>query len=314
MNNEQLEHFRTHGWVLLPSLIGESWIEAARPGLFELYPEPAAFHQGLDAESAERFRMAGSSSGPERAFRDAQFVGLKEFPFPRVELSRLAVHEEIIEVAKQVLAHEDIRLYQAETFAKYTGVTNYDQAWHVDYTNHTMLPPDRERGYFQVQMFLYLSDVTDDLGATRIVSREVTGHLSLMDLAFPEGSRPSISDEDHDLLERHAVSAAAPRGSLLVYSSDVVHRGTDMTRPGGSRFFFNLAWKRAGMDWIGGNPWPRKGVRNWTPLVECLTPAQLQVLGFPPPGHPYWMSRTLRNTAIRYPNLDLTPWYTQLEK
>jgi hypothetical protein len=32
------------------------------------------------------------------------------------------------------------------------------------------------------------------------------------------------------------------------------------------------------------------------------------VLGFPPPGHPYWTEETLTGVAARYPMLDLSPW------
>jgi len=35
---------------------------------------------------------------------------------------------------------------------------------------------------------------------------------------------------------------------------------------------------------------------------------QLSMLGFPPPGHPYWNEETLAGVAARYPALDLTPW------
>ena len=48
--------------------------------------------------------------------------------------------------------------------------------------------------------------------------------------------------------------------------------------------------------------------------LEATTPemvqtvAQLTVLGFPGPGHPYWTEETLRGVAARYPFLDLEPW------
>jgi hypothetical protein len=35
---------------------------------------------------------------------------------------------------------------------------------------------------------------------------------------------------------------------------------------------------------------------------------QLQLFGFPPPGHPYWTPQTLRDLAVRYPGLDTRPW------
>jgi hypothetical protein len=81
-----------------------------------------------------------------------------------------------------------------------------------------------------------------------------------------------------------------------------------MTLTDGGRFFFNLAYRAAGADWVGGNPWPRKGIANWTPLVEACSVRQLEALGFPPPGHDYWDADTLKGCAERYPKLDLAPW------
>ena len=112
-----------------------------------------------------------------------------------------------------------------------------------------------------------------------------------MELSFPTARVP---DERHAEWEAAAVSAVGPRGSLLIYGADVVHRGTEMTLPGGGRFFFNLAYRAAGADWVGANPWPRKGIAGWTPLVERCAPRQLEALGFPPPGHAYWDETTLQ--------------------
>jgi len=303
----QIAHFETHGWVLIERLLDEAEIDAALPGLFEEYPTPTQFHSGTDPLIAA-FREnadAAANAGTEGRFRPLQFVGLKEFPFPDQALNLLALHPAIIAVAEDLLRTRDVRLYQAETFAKYTGVTQYDQPFHVDYTNHTMLPPRDDGRYRQAQMFLYLSDVTPPHGATRIVSRTLTRDVPLVDLAFSRGRVPA---ERLAMWEASSISATGPRGSLLIYGADVVHRGTEMSLAGGGRFFFNLAYRAAGADWIGANPWPRKGMRHWTPLVERCSVRQLEALGFPPPGHDYWDEATLKGCADRYPGLDLTPW------
>jgi hypothetical protein len=303
-----VEHFERHGWVLIPRLLSEAEIDAAHPGLFELYPRPEDFHAGDADPRSEVFRQGGdapANQGEDPRFRPLQFVGLKEFPFADQTLNRLALHPAIIAAAEAVLHTRDVRLYQAETFAKYTGVTQYDQPFHADYTNHVMLPPRADVRWRQAQMFLYLSDVTLPHGATRIVSRELTRDVPLMALSFPKAR---VSEARHAEWEAEATSAVGPRGSLLIYGADVVHRGTEMTLPGGGRFFFNLAYRAAGADWVGANPWPRKGMAHWTPLVESLSVRQLEALGFPPPGHDYWDAETLRGAADRYPKLDLTPW------
>ncbi|MBV9330171.1 MAG: phytanoyl-CoA dioxygenase family protein, partial [Alphaproteobacteria bacterium] len=302
-----IEHFERHGWVLIERLLTEREIEAALPGLFSLYPTPESFHSGADARAAAYRDGAGLSAnqGSDARFRPLQFAGLKEFPFPDQTLNLLAVHPAIIAVAEDLLHTRDVRLYQAETFAKYTGVTQYAQPFHVDYTNHVMLPPRSDGRFRQTQMFLYLSDVSEAHGATRVVSRTLTRDVPLIDLSFnARGVPPARLAE----WEAQASSATGPRGSLLVYGADVVHRGSEMSLAGGGRFFFNLAYRTAGADWVGANPWPRKGMAHWTPLVERASVRQLEVLGFPPPGHDYWNAETLKGCAERYPGLDLSPW------
>ncbi|MEY2756615.1 MAG: hypothetical protein RIR33_393 [Pseudomonadota bacterium] len=169
-----------------------------------------------------------------------------------------------------------------------------------------MLPPRRDGRYGQVQMFLYLSDVTPDLAPTRIVSRMLTDHVPLAQL----NSLGTKFDSEHVVAwEAASESAAGPRGSLLVYAADVLHRGTSLDKPGGARFIYSLGYKAAGADWVGANPWPRKGFYEaWEPLVSRCSVRQLEALGFPPPDHDYWDETTLQGAAERYPNLDLTAW------
>jgi hypothetical protein len=301
-DDAHVQHFGDHGFVLIERFLAEGELERARPGLWDLYPTAEDFHAGRDAR-AERYRDPDFDATP--AFRRKQFEGLREFPFRHQPLNRLALHPELIRLAEALLGTRDVRLYQAETYAKYTGATSYEQPLHVDYTNHVMLPPRSDGRFRQVQLFLYLTEVTEAHGPTHVVSRRYTRGLPLFPQRFDSPAPPR--------LEHLEVSAAGPAGSLLAYAADVLHRGTDMTLRGGARFFFNLAFRPAGADWVGGNPWPRRGiVPGWTELVEGLGPRPLEVLGFPPPGHPYWNPETLAGAADRYPGLDLAPWRAAL--
>jgi hypothetical protein len=79
--------------------------------------------------------------------------------------------------------------------------------------------------------------------------------------------------------------------------------------PGTARFVLALAFKLAGQDWIGyDQAQSRSTGREWTRFVERSTPRQLELFGFPPPGHPIWTEALLDETAFRYPKLDLSPW------
>jgi hypothetical protein len=280
--DDAAEQFREHGWALVDSLIPAEDIEAAQPALARAYapPPPSPPKTG------------------ERMFRPGQFTGLLEAPLGDPALDNLCVHDRVLDLVVALLGTDDIRLYQAETFAKFSGVESYEQPLHIDETNHTLLPPRRDGRFRQVQLFVYLSDVTEERGATHVVSRTNTRDLANTDFYFPGTDRRMDEDE---------VAAEAPAGSVLAYSADTVHRGTDMTEPGASRFFFNLGFREAGADWVGALPWPRRGIDPRIPAwIQQLSTRQLCALGFPPPGHPYWDEETLAATQARYPLMDLS--------
>lgn len=232
-----------------------------------------------------------------------QFVGLKAAPFGDRALDVLPLHDAILDLVGALLGTDDVLLYQAETFAKYTGTAPYAQPLHIDETNHSLVPPRQDGSYRQVHLFLYLSDVTEERGATRVVSRQVTGDIANERWYFQNSGAHRFDDDE--------VAAVGPAGSVLAYAADTVHRGADMTEPGAGRFFFNLGFRQAGVDWAGDFPWPRRGiepaVHEW---IQQLTPRQLSAIGFPSPGHAYWNAETLAATAARYPDLDLTEYTT----
>jgi hypothetical protein len=293
-------HFDEHGWVLVPGLVPAADVEAALPQLFRLYPTPEEVASGERTERTAPFLGDPDDDGGRR-FRGRQFSGLRDAPTGDAALDTLALHPRILDLVEALLSTTDVRLYQAETFAKYHGAADYEQPLHVDETNHTLVPPRRDGRYRQVQLFLYLSDVTEARGATRVVSRQVTAPIDREDVVIHRAGCVH--------LDEHEVAAVGPAGSVLAYSADTVHRGAAMTEPGSGRFFFNLAYRPAGVDWVGALPWPRRGIDPaMTTWIEALDVRQLTALGFPPPGHDYWDADTLAATANRYPGLDLGPW------
>ena len=103
--------------------------------------------------------------------------------------------------------------------------------------------------------------------------------------------------------------ASGPAGSVLVYRPDVYHRGVRMTAPRAARFMLHVSYKPAATDWLGAFGLPNAGEDlSWYRFVDGASERQLTVLGFPPPGHPYWNAQTLAGVAARYPMLDLSPW------
>ena len=76
----------------------------------------------------------------------------------------------------------------------------------------------------------------------------------------------------------------------------------DFGAPGRARFLLALAFKRAGQDWIGyDQAQSRSTGPGWTAFVEGSTPRELELFGFPPPGHPVWDERLLRRDRAALP-------------
>jgi hypothetical protein len=209
-----------------------------------------------------------------------------------------------VDFAERALETKDLRLYQTGISGRYAGDTNYEQPMHTD-RNHSWLPARGRPPWWQIQLFVYLSDVTPGNAPTHVVP-----------LAGSRGRATTVwgvmPDQDPDLYAAEQ-PAVGRRGSVLAYRSDVFHRGVDLTDAGSSRFMMGLAFRAAGQDWIGFNVAPSNSTSlSWVAFVESCTPRELALFGFPPPGHPIWDAGFLDETAARYPNLDLTPWRAAL--
>ena len=303
----ELVSWRDDGWVLLEGLVGCDEIDGASDDLHLVFPSNEEYH--ADPEAVTRNR-SGSQPDPDEefewpaegpGFRGAQHRWSAPFPFPGAgALNRLCVHGAVVDFAERALGTEDVRLYQAHASAKYSGLTNYEQPMHTD-RNHSWLPAGSTAPWWNLQAFLYLSDVGEDDNPTRLVSVRDSAHVrSWMPVVMP--------DKDPALYAAER-KASGRRGSLLAYRSDVFHRAAPFTSERSARFVLALAFKRAGQDWIGYDQAQSQSTSpEWTRFAERSTPRELALFGFPPPGHPIWDETLLRGVAIRYPGLDLEPW------
>jgi hypothetical protein len=293
--------------VLLEGLVGTDEVDGASDDLARLFPTCEEYHADPEGVTARRIghpikpkeEFVWPDDGP--GFRPDQQRWMGAFPFEgNGALNRLCVHSSIVDFAERALDSRHIRLYQAHASAKYAGLTNYEQPMHTD-RNHSWLPAVGETPWWNLEGFLYLSDVTADANPTRMVS--------IRDSAAITSPYPVILPKmDPDL---YAAERAVPgvRGSYLAYRSDVWHRGAAFEKPRTARFVVALAFKRAAQDWIGYDQQQSRSTGSeWTSFVEGSTPRELELFGFPPPGHAIWSEQLIRATALRYPKLDLAPW------
>ena len=82
------------------------------------------------------------------------------------------MHPDLVDAAERYLRTTELHLYKVELWAKYAGAVDYDQPLHRDYGSHSLVVPRAEPRYQQLTTFVYLSDVTEEDGPTRIVPYE----------------------------------------------------------------------------------------------------------------------------------------------
>lgn len=275
------------GWCVIPGAIPPDDLAGAQRALVHLFPSVAEMDAGTDDERTARFRQW-----------DAAWP---EFPYRSRSLNRLVLHPRILDMAEQLLG-PDIRLYQGTLTAKFAGQpSGYNQLLHMDYPNHSVVVPRDDPGYRQLELYVYLNDVTPANGATRMVSLQRTKDV-------PWG-RHTLGYADYGELYDLPGDASGPAGAVVAYRPDTFHRSVDFDEPGQARFMLHTAFRCAGAEWAGYQSWAFKGLTpEWYHFAQGASVRELTVLGFPAPGHPYWTEATLAGVQSRYPDLDLGPW------
>ena len=303
----EVSAWREDGWVLLEGLIGTEEIDALTEDLREIFPSAEDLHADPDGVTE---RWLGHPVQPKEVFvcpdegpgfRPDQQRWAAAFPFAGTgALNRMCVHPSIVDFAERALDNNEIRLYQAHLSAKYAGVTNYEQPMHVD-RNHSWLPAGSESPWWNLEGFLYLTDVTDDDNPTRLVTVGETVHIDSPYGVVMPNMEPGVYSAERP--------APGVRGSYLAYRSDTWHRGAPFGSGTGARVVLAVAFKNAAVEWIGYDAQQSRSTGiEWTVFVESSTPRELALFGWPPPGHPVWDERLVERTQERYPALDLGPW------
>ncbi|MEM9713564.1 MAG: phytanoyl-CoA dioxygenase family protein [Actinomycetota bacterium] len=290
------------GFVVLPALLGEEDLGAARGDVASMFPTADDFHDDLEPERNAPLR--------------SEFGGIVGFPFAGVELGLLAVHPILVELAQTFLRTDDVRLSSAEAWAKYTGAATYDQAHHRDHLSHTVLVPSDDPAFAHLELFVYLVDVPVELGPPAFVSRAAAGHRPVLPNWYPrragapDPDAPSWRSTDaHPELYEAEVRAAGPAGTVIAYSTSTLHRATELTAPRGARFTLHCTFRPATAPWAARRSWVEvANDEEWHAFVARATPRQLELFDVPPPGHPFWTADTLDGLARRYPDLDVGPW------
>jgi hypothetical protein len=158
--------------------------------------------------------------------------------------------------------------------------------------------PRADHVHTQMTTFTLLSDVTEVDGPTKLVPLEHTKDIPINTRGLKMG----------EMFDRE-VAIAAPAGSLMIYKTDVFHRGSDFGAPGRARFAMLIDFQQRGWRWNGKMSWPHHaGNPAMAEAMAKMSPRQRDLFGWPPPGSDYWNDQTLRDVAARYPGVDMSPY------
>jgi hypothetical protein len=282
LSETTLDEVREQGFALVEGFLAPDELKAAQEALWLHFPKPEDYFDD-----------------PERHadFARSQFAGVEEFPYRSWDLNRLAFHPDLVDAAERYLGTTDLHLYKVELWAKYAGAVDYDQPLHRDYGSHSLVVPRSGDRYQQLTTFIFLSDVTGEDGPTRIVPYARGKDVPFTPLYLEFGA---LADAE--------VSAVGPAGSLLVYRTDILHRGSDFTAAGRSRFSILADFQVRGTTWGGKMAWPKQAPQRWARLIPQCSVRQRDLFGFPRPGDDYWNEQALADVALRYPGIDMTPY------
>lgn len=314
---DQVTKWRKHGYLLLNNILSKELVNQAIDQL--------SLHFANDSYSKQKLDFGGM-----------------EFPCREnfTAVNDLMLSPELIKISSTLLNTNDIRLTQADAWAKYYSeeskslYDNRDQRTHIDCWNHTLVCPDDFDNPVSVAMIIYLSDSTITGGETAVTCRIDDNDVvynSENYLNTPgAGINPWINDrqtaeewlsvhnseafEFREQIYEREVRARFQPGTVLIYRHDLWHRGTSL-KEGSIRLVINLSYRRADCDWFQhwNTGWARHMYSPEQTLEKFIANAsvdQRNVLGFPKPGHSYWNKKTLDLVRKRYQHLgfDATPY------
>ena len=297
----QIDEWRKQGFVCLKDFFTSEEIQPILSDFERLY------NQGRERENQGTV-IHMKKEGQIDATHPKQFINIDTLPYDgSAAMNLISMHPALIAFAKDLLGVPKVHLYQSHTWAKFTGEADYDQGFHCDFGNHTLTVPSDQEAARTVDFVLYLTDVTDDLGALHYVTKPDAYSV------LGEGAI-SVPDAKQSELQEYERSASGPSGTLLAHGIDTFHRGTNLIAPNGKRYTMTVGYKAAGNDMIAFHVWQSTADRSWGKVIEHGTPEQLEVLGIPLPGDKFWTLRTLQLSQKRWPNWDMSRYFTGVGK
>lgn len=295
--DDHVSAWREEGFAIVPGFFFEEEIAPLRQD----YERRYGTRGDSDGQAVTRRAENGGVLGE---FRERQFKNIDTLPYEgSIELNLISLHPALIEFAKALLGVPAVQLYQSHTWAKFTGETDYDQDFHCDFGNHTLLVPSDDPAHRTVDFIFYITDVTDEHGALHYVPKSVSEKI------LGPGRIGAADPDKQKALKAKESSAAGPAGTLVAHGIDTFHRGTNLTLQDGYRYTMTVGYKASGNEKIAYHVWQQHHGRDFGDILAHASPEQLACLGIPLPGDDYWTERTLKLTNSRWPEWDMSPYF-----
>lgn len=289
ISQEQVDHYRQHGYVIVENFLDSAELAGARAEIDEFLPGWLDYAADPRGSKPEGWDQRG------RSRRDVRF------PIAGTAINAITLHPELRRFAAIMTGSDKLFCEQSDLTYKCQGhFADRDQHMHLDYANHTLTYPPADPAYWQTTYLIYYTDVDADQAPTAVCSWEHYADEVLWPSVVSPAARP-------DLYE-HEVTVTVPAGALLAYSVRTFHRGTAFKKPG-ARVGQFISYAPAACPWLGIVGWAEQGVRpEFTQWIQRATPEERELIGFPAPGDAYWSEETLTGVGARYPAMDMAPY------
>ena len=291
IDQAHFDHYRQHGYAVVENFLTAEELSGALEEWRQILPGWVEYCQDPSAPKPDNWQRPGRPLNVQ-AYR---------FPFPGSYLNAITLHPDLIELASRAAGGSEMFCEQSHLSFKCKGhFADQDQGMHCDYGNHTLAYPPDDPAYWQTAYLLYYTQVTAEHAPTAVCSRRHYPEKILWPAHYSRDARPQLYANE--------VKVVVPAGSLLVYSMRTFHRGTPFLADGGRLAHF-ITYAPAAWKWLGIVGWSAQAIKpEFRAWVEAATPAERELFGFPPPGHPYWTEETLAGVGARYPKMDLTAY------
>ena len=286
-----VDHYREHGYAIVERFLTAEELAGALDEWRKVLPGWVEYCLDPSQPKPDNWQQRG---------RPLDVMAYR-FPFPGRHLNAITTHPGLVEFAARAAGGSAMYCEQSHLSFKCKGhAGDQDQAMHCDYGNHTLAYPPDDPAYWQTAYLLYYTEVTADHAPTAVCSRQHYPEKILWPAHYKREDRPAIYDNE--------VKVVVPAGSLFIYSMRTFHRGTPFNADAGRLAQF-ITYAPAAWKWLGIVGWSAQAIKpEFRAWVEKATLAERELLGFPPPGHPYWTEETLAGVGARYPDMDMTPY------